>query len=138
MRGAGAGASAAESAGAGAASAPPASRAAYPGYTAVRQRALNTVARAVSAEALGVPPAEVTVALHDDHGLLGISVVTPISVPDLDDIAAGHTGGTVLERVRTAQGVIRAGTTGITGNQVGRVDIRVRGARIGPSGLVRP
>ncbi|PXA71683.1 hypothetical protein [Cryobacterium arcticum] len=102
----------------------------YPGHITVRQKALNTVARAVSAEALGVDPGQVTVTLQDDHGLLGLEVVTPISMPDLDTIAPGYAGSTLLQRVTDAQATIRSTTAQITGNQVGRVDIRVRGAHI--------
>ncbi|WEO76374.1 hypothetical protein BJQ94_13500 [Cryobacterium sp. SO2] len=109
----------------------------YPGSITVRQRALNTVARAVSAEALGVPAGQVTVTLQDDHGLLGVSVVAPIRVPDLDTVAPGAPGRTVLHRVQEAQATIRATTTRITGNQVGRVDVRVRGAHISQDERVR-
>lgn len=102
----------------------------YPGHITVRQKALNTVARAVCAEALGVDPGQVSVTLRDDRGLLGLDVVSPISVPDLDTITPGHTGSTLLQRVTDAQAAIRTSTARITGNQVGRVDIRVRGAHI--------
>lgn len=111
--------------------------AAFPGRITVRQRALNTVARAVSAEALGVPANQVTVTLQDDRGLLGVSVVAPISVPDLDTVSPGAAGDTVLHRVAEAQATIRDATTRITGNQVGRVDVRVRGAHIGRDKQVR-
>ena len=102
----------------------------YPGLITVRQRALTAVARAVTAESLGVDPGQVSVTLRDDSGLLGLDVVTPISIPDLDTVGAGYAGTTLLQRISDAQAVIRAGTTRITGNQVGRVDIRVRGAHI--------
>lgn len=108
-----------------------------PGRITVRQRALNTVARAVCAEALEVPPAQVSVTLQDDHGLLGVSVVAPISVPDLDTVSVGAAGSTVLHRVQEAQATIRTRTTRITGNQVGRVDVRVRGAHIAHTERVR-
>lgn len=111
-------------------SALPAGEAGYPGHITVRQTALNTVARAVSAESLGVNPARVTVTLRDDNGLLGLEVSTPISMPDLDTVGPGFTGTTLLQRLADAQVAIRTGTTRITGNQVGRVDIRVRGAQI--------
>jgi len=127
----------AEVTGAGRAAVPAAGPATFPGRITVRQRALNTVARAVSADALGVPPAQVTVTLEDDRGLLGVSVVAPISVPDLDTVTPGDAGSTVLHRVREAQEEIRATTTRITGNQVGRVDVRVRGAHIGVDERVR-
>jgi hypothetical protein len=109
---------------------PPAGGTRYPGHITVRQKALNTVARAVSADALGVDPAQVTVTLRDDRGLLGLEVVTPISMPDLDTVGPGFDGRTILHRISDAQVSIRSTTTRITGNQVGRVDIRVRGARI--------
>ena len=102
----------------------------YPGHITVRRQALTTVARAVSADALGVDPGQVTVTLRDDRGLLGLDVVTPISMPDLDTVGPGYTGTTLLQRLHDAQADIRTDTTRITGNQVGRVDIRVRGARI--------
>lgn len=108
----------------------PAGEPGYPGHITVRQKALNTVARAVSAESLGVDPGQVTVTLRDDQGLLGLEVATPISMPDLDTIGPGYTGSTLLERLADAQIDIRTATTRITGNQVGRVDIRVRGAHI--------
>jgi hypothetical protein len=102
----------------------------HPGHITVRPQALNTVARAVSAESLGVDPSQVTVTLRDDHGLLGLEVATPISMPDLGTIGPGHAGTTLLQRLHDAQNDIRTTTTRITGNQVGRVDIRVRGAHI--------
>jgi hypothetical protein len=102
----------------------------YPGHITVRQKALNTVARAVSAESLGVDPGQVTVTLRDDQGLLGLEVATPISMPDLDTIGPGYAGTTLLQRLADAQVDIRTATTRITGNQVGRVDIRVRGAHV--------
>ncbi|MEC5184734.1 hypothetical protein RCH12_002204 [Cryobacterium sp. MP_3.1] len=127
----------AEATGAGRAPVPVAGPATFPGRITVRQRALNTVARAVSAEALGVPPAQVTVTLQDDRGRLGVSVVAPISVPDLDTVTPGDAGDSVLHRVRDAQAQIRAGTTRLTGYQVGQVDVRVSGARIGDDVRVR-
>jgi hypothetical protein len=127
----------AEVIGAGRTPVPAAGPATFPGRITVRQRALNTVARAVSADALGVPPDQVTVTLQDDGGLLGVSVAAPISLPDLDTVTPGTAGDTVLNRVREAQALIRAGTTRITGNQVGRVDVRVRGAHIGHTERVR-
>ena len=102
----------------------------YPGHITVRRQALTTVARAVSADALGVNPGQVTVTLRDDRGLLGLDVVTPISMPDLDTVGPGYTGETLLHRLEQAQADIRTGTSRITGSQVGRVDIRVRGAHI--------
>jgi hypothetical protein len=108
----------------------PAGAAGYPGHITVRQSALNTVARAVSAETLGVDPGQVSVTLRDDHGLLGLEVTTPISMPDLDTIGPDYAGPTLLQRLSDAQVAIRTLTTRITGNQVGRVDIRVRGAHI--------
>lgn len=102
----------------------------YPGRITVRQKALNTVARAVSADSLGVDPAQVSVTLLDDQGLLGMQVTTPISMPDLDDVGPGYAGTTLLQRVADAQDDIRHATSRITGNQVGRVDIRIHGAHI--------
>lgn len=107
-----------------------AGEAGYPGRIEVRQKALNTVARAVSAECLGVDPSRVSVTLQDDHGLLGLAVTTPISMPDLDTIGPGYAETTLLQRLSDAQVAIRTLTTRVTGNQVGRVDIRVRGAHI--------
>ncbi|MBX0299034.1 hypothetical protein K2F54_03490 [Cryobacterium sp. 1639] len=108
----------------------PAGAAGLPGHITVRQNALNTVARAVSAETLGVNPGQVTVTLRDDHGLLALEVTTPISMPDLDTVGPDYAGPTLLQRLSDAQLAIRTMTTRITGNQVGRVDIRVRGAHI--------
>jgi len=105
-------------------STPEAGGAGLPGRNRVSERALRTVASAITADALGVAPKDVTVVLADDKGLLGVTAETPILVRALD---AGHRAGepTMIDRATTAQATIRQRMLELTGSSVGRVRIRL-------------
>jgi hypothetical protein len=93
------------------------------GRNRVSERALRRVASAITAEAMGVSPREVTVVLADDEGRLGVSASTPISVRPLG--ARQDPAATVLSRATTAQSTIRERMLELTGSEVGRVSIRL-------------
>jgi len=98
------------------------------GRNRVSERALRRVASAITAEAMGVSPREVTVVLADDRGLLGVSASTPIRVRPLG--ARQEPAGTVLSRATTAQFTIRERMLELTGSEVGRVSIRLTSTTI--------
>jgi hypothetical protein len=93
------------------------------GRNRVSERALRRVASAITADAMGVSPREVTVVLADDKGLLGVSAQTPIRVRPLG--ARQEPAGSVLTRATTAQATIRERMLELTGSEVGRVSIRL-------------
>jgi hypothetical protein len=98
------------------------------GRNRVSERALRRVASAITAEAMGVSPREVTVVLADDRGLLGVSALTPIRVRPLGSRPPGSAQGaddTVLNRATMAQTTIRERMLALTGSEVGRVSIRL-------------
>ena len=103
------------------------------GRNRVSERALRRVASAITAEAMGVSPREVTVVLADDRGLLGVSALTPIRVRPLG-VPRGA-DATVLHRATAAQTTIRERMLALTGSEVGRVSIRLTSTTGGaPSG----
>jgi hypothetical protein len=105
------------------------------GHNRVSTQALTSLAQAAAAEAFGVRPAEVRATWTDDAGLLALSVVSPIAVPDLNsirgpaDVAAA--GGSVWERATAAKATILHRVAGLSGTQLSRVDIRIAGVRSG-------
>lgn len=107
------------------------------GRNRVSERALRRVASAITAEAMGVSPREVTVVLADDKGLLGVSALTPIRVRPLG--ARRGADATVLHRATAAQSTIRERMLALTGSEVGRVSIRLTSTTGGaPSGKDGP
>lgn len=107
------------------------------GRNRVSERALRRVASAITAEAMGVSPREVTVVLADDRGLLGVSALTPIRVRPLG--VRRDADATVLHRATAAQSTIRERMRALTGSEVGRVSIRLTSTTGGaPSGKDGP
>lgn len=103
------------------------------GRTTISSRALDRVAAAVSAEALGVDTGQVSVDLADHAGDLAIAVRSPIRVPPLrriqaDASAVERSGGTLLERAAQAQEQIGTRVGALTGSSVARVTVRLTGA----------
>lgn len=104
---------------------------AAPGRNRVSERALRRVASAITAEAMGVSPRDVTVVLADDRGLLGISALTPIRVRPLGSRQSPT--ATVLHRATSAQATIRERMLELTGSEVGRVSVRITSTTTGSS-----
>lgn len=119
-------------------SAPPTSR----GRTRIVPRALRQVVSAVTAESLGISPHQVGVELGDDHGMLAITISTPIRVAALQRVTREpavitRTGGTILARSARAQTEIRSRVGELTGADIGRVTVRLTGVDITPERRVR-
>ncbi|OUE07559.1 hypothetical protein C5B94_13950 [Clavibacter michiganensis] len=98
------------------------------GRTTITSRAVRRVVSAVTADALEVPAGDVSVTLTDAGGKLTVEARTSIRVPALSDRPVRE--GTLVERLTTAQTQIRERVLGLTGSTVGRVDLRITGARI--------
>lgn len=101
------------------------------GHTRITPRAMTRVIEQITAEAFGIPPAAVTVDIHDVKGRLGITARVSLPAPDL--LQEGHAGpsgnekSSVYERASGARATVirRAGL--VAGAAVERVDIRVTG-----------
>ncbi|THG30349.1 hypothetical protein E6C70_14710 [Glaciibacter flavus] len=102
----------------------------HPGRITVAERALGRVAEVVTAETLGVSRDKLSVTVAAGGGGLALQVRSPLPVPDLDDDAAIHAGGSVIDRLTAAQATIRDRATQIMGRPVVRVNIRIDGAEI--------
>jgi len=98
------------------------------GRTTITSRAVRRVVSAVTADALEVPATDVSVTLTDDGGKLAVEARTPIRIPALS--ARPDQGGTLVERLTVAQTQVRDRVLDLTGSTVGRVDLRITGARI--------
>ena len=98
------------------------------GRTTITSRAVRRVVSAVTADALEVPASDVTVTLTDAGGKLTVEARTPIRVPALSDRPVRE--GSLVERLTRAQTEVRERVLGLTGSTVGRVDLRITGARI--------
>lgn len=112
------------------------------GRTTISARALDRVAAAVSADALGVDAREVSVSLTDHAGDLAIDVRSPIRILSLARVAADphavdRSGGTILERAAQAQERIGSRVGQLTGSTVGPVVVRLTAAIITPEERVR-
>lgn len=100
------------------------------GRTDVAERVLVGVARAVSADVIGVPRGEVSVGVADRRDGMALKVSSPLPVPDLDDPDAVRSTVPVLERAAQMQEQLRERLTHLLGRDVARVDITITGARM--------
>lgn len=111
------------------------------GRTRVAPRALDRVAAAVAADALGVDAGQVTVDLTDHHGDLGLTVRSTIRALSLTRVRADpHTvsrTGSILERAATAQDTIRERVSALTGSTIHQVTVRITGISIQEEKRVR-
>lgn len=98
------------------------------GRTEVAERVLVGVARAVSADVIGVPRGKVSVGVADRRDGMALKVSSPLPVPDLDDVDAVRSTVPVLERAAQMQEQLRERLTHVLGRNVTRVDITVTGA----------
>lgn len=92
-----------------------------PGSIAISARALNQTVRAIAADELRVNTKDVVVKLADDHGLLAVTVASPLRVPRLG--STGNSG--IVQRCESARNGIHTRTTDLTGGRVRTVTIRV-------------
>jgi len=112
------------------------------GRTRVTSRALNSLAGAVAADALGVPANTIRVELSDDSGTLALVVAGPVRLPSLERVAAdpgvvARTGGSILKRGERAQEEIRRRVSDLSGSAVTRVVVRITGTEIRQESRVR-
>lgn len=112
------------------------------GRTRIVPRALRRIVGIVTAESLGVASNEVSVELADDHGMLALTISTPIRVVSLQRITRepaliARTGGTILGRSAASQTEIRRRVGELTGADIGRVTVRLTGVDLTPERRVR-
>lgn len=89
-------------------------------------KALERLARAVAAEALGVRVAETSVRISDTGGALAVRVTSPVAMPPLGDAP----GGGLTVRLADAAADARRRLAELTGLEVARVDVRATSAVI--------
>lgn len=102
------------------------------GHTRLTHTAIRKTVESVTANAFSVAMGNVSAKLDDDAGKLGVSVSVKLALPQLlkPRNSAGSVGtGSVFEQAQTARKEIVARGTGITGLEIGRVDIRLTGGK---------
>lgn len=97
------------------------------GHTRITQPALRRTVEAIAAQAFTVSSSKVAVELEDDAGKLGVRVSVQLALPPL--LGPRHSSGTVFDRARTARAEITERGLQLTGMELGRVDIRLTGAK---------
>ncbi|RKR15538.1 hypothetical protein [Arthrobacter oryzae] len=112
------------------------------GHTRIAPAALRHTIETIAARAFGVPGANVAAVLEDDAGRLGATVSVHLALPPLlgrgrgPGPLRGVDGGTVFDLSRAARATIISRGLDLTGRTLGRVDIRLRGAKQ-PAGPAR-
>lgn len=96
------------------------------GRDRIAPRALERLARAIAAEALGVRIGETSVRISDAAGAIAVRVQSPVALPPLGDSA----GGGLTTRLADASADTRRRLAELTGLEVARVDVRATGAVI--------
>jgi hypothetical protein len=104
------------------------------GHNRITTQALTSIAQGSAAEVFDVHPADVRVSWSDDGGLLALSLALPIGVPPLTAVVRNPlqvtaSGGPIWDRAVAAKAVILARVSELSGSALGRVDIRITGAR---------
>ncbi|WP_308662680.1 hypothetical protein [Arthrobacter sp. B1805] len=105
------------------------------GHNRITTEALTSTARAVAAEVLDVPPAQVRASLADDRGLLALVLSLPLPVPSLTRVLeepgiVASFGGPLLARVDAARTPILERVQALTGARLSRVDVRIIGSTV--------
>jgi hypothetical protein len=105
------------------------------GRTDITSRALNRVAAAVAADALGISVSEVRIEFADLDGLLGVGVRAPVRIVTLNRVRSSpgivqRTGGTLIERAAVAQRIIDERVTHLSGRKIAHVTVRLTDANI--------
>ncbi|GAB3574682.1 hypothetical protein GCM10027406_05060 [Leifsonia lichenia] len=104
------------------------------GRDRIAPRALERLARAVAAEALGVRIADTAARVVDSAGAIAVRIQSPVAVSPLrdsaDDAAGMGTGTGLTVRLADAAADTRRRLAELTGLEVTRVDVRATGAVI--------
>ena len=111
----------------------------FHGRNRISSKAIRAVVSAITASELGVTSKNVDVQLSDVNGGLAISISAPIAIAALAAVRTGSSRlavrstsvqPTLIERVTSAQNIIRGRMLDLTGSSVGAVNIRLTGAQI--------
>jgi hypothetical protein len=97
------------------------------GHTRIARTALRKTVETLTARAFGVGGNNVTADLEDDSGRLGVRVSVQLALPPL--LATRENAVTVFERAQAARAELVARSLELTGMELGRVDIRLSGAK---------
>ncbi|WP_159706370.1 hypothetical protein [Arthrobacter sp. 18067] len=97
------------------------------GHTRIARTALRKTVETLTARAFQVGGSNVTAELEDDSGRLGVRVSVQLALPPLLGPRKG--GVTVFEQARAARAELVARSLELTGMELGRVDIRLSGAK---------
>ena len=111
----------------------------FHGRNRISSKAIRAVVSAITVSELGVTSKNVDVQLSDVNGGLAISISAPIAIAALAAVRTGSSRlavrstsvqPTLIERVTSAQNIIRGRMLDLTGSSVGAVNIRLTGAQI--------
>jgi len=111
----------------------------FHGRNRISSKAIRAVVSAITASELGITAKNVDVQLTDDNGGLAIGISAPIAIAALAAVRTGSSRlavrsttaqPTLIERVTSAQNIIRGRMLDLTGSSVGAVNIRLTGAQI--------
>ncbi|MFE4195593.1 hypothetical protein ACFRJ9_06995 [Paenarthrobacter sp. NPDC056912] len=97
------------------------------GHTRITRTALRRTVETITAQAFKVPAVNVAAELDDDSGKLGVRVSVQLAIPPL--LGPRQVTGTVFERAQAARTEIVEQGLKLTGMELGRVDIRLTGAK---------
>ncbi|MHA7240991.1 hypothetical protein [Arthrobacter sp. TMS1-12-1] len=105
------------------------------GHNRITTQALTSTARAVAADVLGVPTAQIRASFSDDRGLLALLLALPLPVPPLarvveDPDVVAVFGGPLQARADAARSPILERVQQLTGARLSRVDIRIIGSTV--------
>lgn len=99
------------------------------GRDRIAPRALERLARAIAAEALGVRIADTAARVVDSAGAIAVRIQSPVAVPPLRD-SADDAGTGLSVRLADVAADTRTRLAELTGLEVARVDVRATGAVI--------
>lgn len=97
------------------------------GHNRITHNAIRQTMEAVTARAFRVGKDNVTAALEDDAGKLGVSVSVKLTLEPL--LEPRNSTGTIFERAQQARDEITSRGAQLTGLEIGRVDIRLTGGK---------
>ncbi|MGJ3191936.1 hypothetical protein [Paenarthrobacter sp. FR1] len=100
------------------------------GHTRITQHALRKTLEAVTAQAFRIGAGNVAAELEDDAGKLGVSLSVKLSLPPL--LGPRKTTDTVFQQAQAARTQLVSRGLELTGLEIGRVDIRLAGAKEQP------
>ncbi|SEJ55368.1 hypothetical protein SAMN04487917_10738 [Arthrobacter sp. yr096] len=97
------------------------------GHTRIARTALRKTVETMTARAFGVGGSNVTADLEDDSGKLGVRLSVQLALPPL--LAPRKGAATVFDQAQAARAELVARSMELTGMELGRVDIRLTGAK---------